>query len=513
MFSFTFRFAHPKTNLMNSKHTLFLFLILLSFSLKAQFSPQVSGTTQALWGSYSFNANNDTIFLVGAGGTILNTTNGGTTWNLVPVPATVTQLLHGIDFTSPTKGYIAATGGVLLRTYDRGATWSTMTSPTTVGLLCLNFIDDTTGFIGGGAAAGYGIWKTSDSGLTWYNKPSGGNFAIYDIQFSAGGNIGYACGIGGVIMKTIDRGTTWFINVPGATSGTVLTSLVVLNDTVVYVCGQSGTVKRTTNGGTSWVTLTTGITTYLNSICSMSDSIFIAAGLSGVAIRTTDAGATWLPLTSGVTSTFEKIFTGANARVFMVGTNGTIVKSTAPLPVRFLTFTGERKDQQNILSWITASENNCSFFTVERSADGHDWKKAGTVKAKGFSADLTGYGFADKDQPDGPVFYRIACYDTDGFITYSNDLQIGGENAGNRSLKVFPNPFTDKIVIVMEDGMREPVSFRLTDISGKTCYRKNAECLPDNGMFEINIADLKKGMYFLEVNAEGKTSMQKILCE
>ena len=49
------------------------------------------------------------------------------------------------------------------------------------------------------------------------------------------------------------------------------------------------------------------------------------------------------------------------------------------LPVEIFLFEGVKTDYGNVLNWSTASEQNSSFFTLERSVDGIDWVVIGNV--------------------------------------------------------------------------------------------------------------------------------------
>jgi len=45
-----------------------------------------------------------------------------------------------------------------------------------------------------------------------------------------------------------------------------------------------------------------------------------------------------------------------------------------PLPIELLSFTAECKEQNIVLKWITLTEKNNIYFTIEKSFDGINWK-------------------------------------------------------------------------------------------------------------------------------------------
>lgn len=93
------------------------------------------------------------------------TTNGGTSWTSISVPAS-TDLL-GIHFASSSIFYMVGSGGVILKSTNTGVNWFTQTCPVTANLRAINvFPADDNGIIVG---AGGTILRTTNGG----NIPTG----------------------------------------------------------------------------------------------------------------------------------------------------------------------------------------------------------------------------------------------------------------------------------------------------------------------------------------------------
>ncbi|MFN0156998.1 MAG: WD40/YVTN/BNR-like repeat-containing protein [Bacteroidota bacterium] len=203
--------------------------------------PQFTGTLNALFSVSFVGANIGTA--VGDLGTIVHTTNGGSTW--VDQASGTTALLYGVSFTDANTGTAVGGEGTIRRTTDGGTTWSGQTSGTTNPLLGVSFSD---------------------------------------------ANNGTAVGTSGTIMRTTNGGTTW----APQTSGTTNTLQGVLftdanNGTTV---GNLGTIRRTTNGGTTWTPQTSGTTNTLNGVDFTDPSHGVAVG-DGEILLTTNGGTTW----------------------------------------------------------------------------------------------------------------------------------------------------------------------------------------------------------------------------
>src|SRR6185295_385718 len=74
------------------------------------------------------------------------------------------------------------------------------------------------------------------------------------------------------------------------------------------------------------------------------------------------------------------------------------------LPIELLSFTGENVGADNVLKWITASENNNDYFAIERSPDGEHFTELGSIKAAGTSTSETKYYYPDHAPLHGTNF-------------------------------------------------------------------------------------------------------------
>ncbi len=119
--------------------------------------------------------NNGTV--VGDGGVILRTTDGGALW-VLQNSGTVNNL-NGVSFSDSLNGTIVGANGVILRTNNAGATWAMQTSSMQRDFYGVSFADINTGYAVGDWAA---IYKTTDGGSNWVLQNSGVVFAIYAVS-------------------------------------------------------------------------------------------------------------------------------------------------------------------------------------------------------------------------------------------------------------------------------------------------------------------------------------------
>ncbi|MCX6280886.1 MAG: YCF48-related protein [Bacteroidetes bacterium] len=104
--------------------------------------------------------------------------------------------------------------------------------------------------------------------------------------------IAYAVSLDGIVVKTSNSGISWN-NIPTGLPQKSLGSVWFTSDSTGYICGEAGSIMKTTDGGGSWTALNTGTDQWLLSITFSSPDTGFAVGTHETILRTTDAGLTW----------------------------------------------------------------------------------------------------------------------------------------------------------------------------------------------------------------------------
>lgn len=121
-----------------------------------------------------------------------------------------------------------------------------------------------------------------------------------------------------------------------------------------------------------------------------------------------------------------------------------------PLPIELMTFRAEKVNNQDaLLTWATANEQNSDVFEVERSIDARNYRLVGEVQAAGHSHDYVSYSFTDRDLQIANhqiFYYRLKLKDKDGASAYSEvrRLVFSAEDS-QLDVTIFPNPSPDGI--------------------------------------------------------------------
>ncbi|MEY4905815.1 MAG: hypothetical protein RLZZ292_3630 [Bacteroidota bacterium] len=146
-----------------------------------------------------------------------------------------------------------------------------------------------------------------------------------------------------------------------------------------------------------------------------------------------------------------------------------------------------------LLHWATATERNNAFFDLERSKNGIDFEKIVTINGKNKYNKTEQYSFLDKNYFENQNYYRLRQTDTDGHFEYSNIVVVNKE--AKTKITISPNPIDDVLKInIFNEKIENAI---ILNANGQIV--KSVQKIENS---EINVQDLPKGIYFLELKTE-----------
>lgn len=190
------------------------------------------------------------------------------------------------------------------------------------------------------------------------------------------------------------------------------------------------------------------------------------------------------------------------------------------LPVELLRFKAVPQTNYVKLYWLTASEINNDYFTIERcheecfSNEYEYWEIVATVDGAGTSNHPIEYSSYDYDPYPGISYYRLKQTDYDGASEYSAPVAVEFNNKNLQSVNIYPNPNDGSFFISLKGyNVNENVHLVLTTSIGSVVYSANV-VTEDNGdylgMFKPEF-HLSKGVYLLEISTLRSLSNEKII--
>ncbi len=172
-----------------------------------------------------------------------------------------------------------------------------------------------------------------------------------------------------------------------------------------------------------------------------------------------------------------------------------------PLPVELLRFTAVRRGNVVALAWATASERNSSYFAVERSANGRDFRELTRVTAAGSSSVQREYAAIDGQPLTSVAYYRLRQVDNDGKMAYSDIVAVKPGTGAVAALAIYPNPATETLHVELPTSGPGTV-VQIVNSVGQEVLRFTPDAL--TATVTCNVAALPAGSYIVTVSAPGQ---------
>jgi hypothetical protein len=174
--------------------------------------------------------------------------------------------------------------------------------------------------------------------------------------------------------------------------------------------------------------------------------------------------------------------------------------NTTPLPLHWVSFTGQVEGGLVQLKWKTENSVNNDHFEIERSTGNSDFSVIGVLSDKDgidIAAGSSLYNFIDISPSKGNDFYRIKQVDKDGKYSWSSILSFSPGNASAR-IHLKTNPVANELILVNNDRIFIQ-RIQIMDISGRVLIDQAP--YSSNPLLQINTSPIPPGYYLLRVNA------------
>jgi len=192
-----------------------------------------------------------------------------------------------------------------------------------------------------------------------------------------------------------------------------------------------------------------------------------------------------------------------------------LTSETTPLPIDLVYFNALTTENTVQLVWVTASEINNDYFTIERSVDTQHWEDIITINGAGNSNQIIEYTEIDLNPLNGISYYRLKQTDFDGKYKYFNTVPINFEKNNLTGFNIYPNPISyGEIlnIVVYDFKPSSEIIVIITDLLGKEFYSKSNIQIKNNKLITIPInLSIPKGIYFIVATSENKIHSKKLI--
>ncbi len=202
--------------------------------------------------------------------------------------------------------------------------------------------------------------------------------------------------------------------------------------------------------------------------------------------------------------------TSATANYYINVTDGVAKESV--LPISLISFKGEYKNNVVELDWVTESEKNNDYFTIERSSNAIEFTNVGEINGSGNSNITLKYFYSDNNPLITKSYYRLKQTDFDGKYTYSNIITVSQDKIINEyDLNMYysksENSFIIEFVAFTGGVLKTDIynSMAQNSLVSKESFTQgyNRILIPFNGN--------QLGLYMIKVNINNRYYTEKAL--
>lgn len=183
-----------------------------------------------------------------------------------------------------------------------------------------------------------------------------------------------------------------------------------------------------------------------------------------------------------------------------------------PLPIEWVSFSGESKKGDVHLKWSIATEVNNEGYEVQVSTDVKSWETIGFVEGRGTTESKSDYSFVHRDAPKARLYYRLIQVDYDGKTSMSKMIALNNAQKGQGlgDMRVYPNPSNGKTTIDFGSTPIGSFTMNIYNNIGQLVKSMNQNDISD----AILPLDLNQpGLYFVQLNRDGQQQTQYLIVE
>lgn len=236
-----------------------------------------------------------------------------------------------------------------------------------------------------------------------------------------------------------------------------------------------------------------GMTTSVIGVCSSQTVTFPASGVTYESIGSSSDGVSK-----------ERDYDGSNTWQNSSSSTFGTTNGVNPLPIELIGFNAVLSNNNVELKWVTVTEKNNDYFTVERSGDGLNFESLSSIKGAGNSINQITYSDTDKVPLNGTSYYRLKQTDFDGNFSYSQIVTV--EINTQLVFNVYPNP-TENGLITISSKETKNGSIEIINDLGQILLKEEIK----TNLMEFDLSKFGTGIYMILFNSNGRSISKKVI--
>ena len=184
------------------------------------------------------------------------------------------------------------------------------------------------------------------------------------------------------------------------------------------------------------------------------------------------------------------------------------------LPLSLVEFKGTISQSKVAkLFWKVEHETNMSYYIVERSFNGREFKAIGQVAARGNSNNSITYTYDDNLSGLGVenVYYRLREVEKTSTFRVTHVIAFKLSDKAGMNVSIYPNPAKSFFVLRVNTIVDAKATVRVMDMTGRNLVSSNTVVSNGNNAITIDINNIPAGTYNVQVLINGETYNQRLV--
>jgi hypothetical protein len=174
--------------------------------------------------------------------------------------------------------------------------------------------------------------------------------------------------------------------------------------------------------------------------------------------------------------------------------------ASALVPVTFSGFKTVNENNNAVLKWVTQSEDNVDYFSIQKSKTGSNFSEIAKVPAGGHSSSVRSYSYTDLDVSSSDKFYYyvIVSVDKNGVRQFSSvQLFRNNLNIPKLILTMSPNPITSAghLMLKFNADKAGKMEVNVTNIEGRSVIKTDMQAYEGVNNGHLMLEGLSTGVY------------------
>ncbi|PLW92632.1 MAG: hypothetical protein C0592_09740 [Marinilabiliales bacterium] len=194
-----------------------------------------------------------------------------------------------------------------------------------------------------------------------------------------------------------------------------------------------------------------------------------------------------------------------------------LVDLTNPLPIELAELRASCTDDQfPLIEWVTASETNNDYFTLERSTDAINWVEVTTISGAGNSTTPLYYSYTDENAPDGINYYRLIQTDFDGTSVEAGMVDVRCDQSNISQAPFDMNIYSDyehQIHVTFYTEYGEDLIMQLYDVRGRLIWNRTMTSSEGMNHIVLDIVPVMDATYLFNLVGKEKHETKRFFLQ